>query len=65
MLDAVNDRAVGAAENNVTVFSHQFHDQCFLAQITHFIEVLDIKTNDTFHVRLVNFYDPPVCNVLA
>ena len=43
MLDAVNDRAVGAAENNVTVFSHQFHDQCFLTQITHFIEVLDIK----------------------
>ena len=59
MLDAVNDRAVGAAENNVTVFSHQFHDQCFLAQITHFIEVLDIKTNDTFHVRLVIFMIRP------
>lgn len=65
MLDAVNDRAVGAAENNVAVFSHQLYDQCFLAQITHFIEVFDIKMNDTFHVRLINFYDPSVCDMFA
>ena len=65
MLDAVNDRAVGAAENNVTVFSHQFHDQCFLTQITHFIKVFNVKMNNTFHMGLINFYDPSVCNVLA
>ena len=65
MFDTVNDHAVGVTENNVAVFSHQLYDQCFLAQIPHFIEVFDIKMNDTLHMGLINFYDPSVCDMFA
>ncbi len=36
-----------------------------MADIPHFIQVFNVKIDNAFHVRLVNFYDAAVCNVFA
>ena len=65
MFDAVNNFSITVTENDIAVFSHQLYNQRFLAEIAHFIQMFNIKVNDTFHMRLVNLYDPSVCNMLA
>ena len=65
MFDAVNNFSITVTENDIAVFSHQLYNQRFLAEIAHFIQMFNIEVNDTFHMRLVNLYDPSICNMLA
>ena len=65
MFDTVNNFSVTVTENDIAVFSHQLYDQGFLAEIAHFIQMFNIKVNDTLHMRLVNLYDPAIGNMLA
>ena len=44
MFDAVDDQAgIFIYQDNITVFSHKFHDQFFLYHITQFIQVFKMK----------------------
>ena len=52
MLDTVDDLILLIAENNIAVFSHELDDQKFTALITHFIQMLNLKTENTLHGRL-------------
>ena len=65
MLDAVDDDSIGITENNITVLAHQLNNQCFGAQIAHLIEMLNLKVDDTLHMRLVNTCNTSVCDMLA
>ncbi len=46
MLDTVDDLILLIAENNIAVFSHELDDQKFTALITHFIQMLNLKTEE-------------------
>ena len=47
VLDAVDDSIVIVTEDQVTVLSHQLHDQRLVTQIPHLVEMLDIDMHDT------------------
>ena len=64
MLDAVNDRAVFLTENDIAVLSHDFHDQPLSAQIAHFIQMLQLKFQDTLQPRLGDGKDPGASDML-
>ena len=52
VLDTVDDLIFFVTEDNIAVFSHDLHDQVFGTQITQFIQMLDRKTDDSFHTGL-------------
>ena len=59
-LDTVDDGIVIVTEDQVTVFAHQLHDQRLVAQIPHFIQMLNIDMHDTLQPRLGNVHDTAV-----
>ena len=65
MLDTVDDLILLIAENNIAVFSHELDDQKFTALITHFIQMLNLKTENTLHGRLSHCNDTATADVLA
>ena len=52
MLDTVKDHAILPAENQITVFSHQLHNQKLTAQVSHFIQMFNLKAENPFQGRL-------------
>lgn len=65
VFDAVDDSAVRIAENDIAPLAHQLHDQGFLTQVAHLVQVLDLEVDDALHVRLDDLHDPSVCDMLA
>ena len=65
VFDAVDDSAVRIAENDIAPLAHQLHDQGFLTQVAHLVQVLDLEVDDALHVRLADLHDPSVCDMLA
>ena len=65
MLDTVDDLILLIAENNIAVFSHELDDQKFTALITHFIQMLNLKTENTLHGRLSHCNDTAAADVLT
>lgn len=62
MLDTVDDHSFFITENNIAVLAHNLNDQGFAAQISKFIQVLDLEADDPFQGRLRNAYDAAICN---
>ena len=52
MLDTVDDHSFFITENNIAVLAHDLNDQGFAAQISKFIQVLDLEADDPFQGRL-------------
>ena len=65
MLDTVQDHALVITENNVAVFSHQLHDEDFMADITQLIQVFKLKFHYTLQTGLADAGDPGTADVLA
>ena len=65
MFDTVEDRAVRAAENDIAVFSHQFDDKQLAAEVTHLVQMFDLKMNTAFQTRLADGHDASASDVLA
>ena len=65
MLDTVDDLILIGTEDNVAVFSHDFHNQIFPAQIPHVIQMLNLETKDTFHGRLGDRYNSASADMLS
>ena len=57
-LDAVDDRLVVIAENDVRVFAHQLDDEPFDTRVTHLVEVLDLHADDALQTGLLHREDP-------
>ena len=47
------------------MLAHQFDDQPFFSQITKFIQMFDLKTEDTLQTRLGDVRDPSVGDELS
>ena len=43
----------------------RLHDQGFLTQVAHLVQVLDLEVDDALHVWLADLHDPSVCDMLA
>ena len=65
MLDAVDDSALIIAEDDVAVLAHNLDHQLLLAQIAQFIQMLDIKDDDTLQLGLGDAGDPSISDMLA
>lgn len=65
MLDTVDDHSFFITENNIAVLAHDLNDQGFAAQISKFIQVLDLEADDPFQGRLRNAYDAAICNMFS
>ena len=65
MLDAVQNHSVFIAENNIAVFSHDFNYQGLLTQITHFVQMFYVDSDNAFQARLGNARNSPVLQMLA
>ncbi len=65
MLDGVDDFVLFIAENDVAVLAHDFCDQLFMPQVSHFIQMLDLKADDAFQTGLGDGNDAPVLHMLA
>ena len=65
VLDAVNDRAVFLTENDIAVLSHDLYDQLFSAQVAHFVQMLQLKFQDTLQPRLGDGKDPGASDMLS
>ena len=65
MLDTVDDHSFFITENNIAVLAHDLNDQGFAAQISKFIQVLDLEADDPFQGRLRNAYDATICNMFS
>ena len=65
MFDTVDDHSLFIAENNIAVFAHDLNDQGFAAQISKFIQVLDLEADDPLQGRLGNAYDAAICNMFS
>ena len=64
MLDAVENPVVFITENNIAVLTHQLNDQLLVTEITHFIEMLDMKAENTFQPRLGDRRDAAAADML-
>ena len=47
MLDAVQNPSGLIAENDIAVLAHDLNDQCLLADITEFIQMLKLNVDNT------------------
>ena len=65
MLDTVKYLIFFIIKYDIAVFSHQFHGKCLSAQISHFIQMLDLKPHHAFQTGLVNLYDPAILDMLS
>ena len=52
MFDTVDDRHIRLTENDIAVFAHQFYNEYFLTDIPHFVEMFNMKMQDTFQSGL-------------
>ena len=64
-LDAVDDDAVLAAEDNVAVFSHDLDHQRLASQVAHLVQMLDADVHDALQAGLGNVRDTPVLQVFS
>ena len=53
------------AENDITVFSHDFNDQTFLADISKLIQMLNLNFDNTLKIRLCDRNDPSTTNMFT
>ena len=65
VLDAVEDCTVLLGENQVAVLAHQLHDQGLAAEIPHFIQMLDMKMENSLERGLGDRDDAPAAQVLS
>ena len=65
MLDTVDDHAGIITEDDIAVLAHEFNSQCFPAQISHFIQVFNLKIENPFHSGLCDAENPAVLKMLA
>ena len=65
MFDTVYNGIPIVTEDNIAVFSHNFNEQRLLAQITQFIQMFYINTDDAFQTRLSDSKDLPVLDIFA
>ncbi len=65
VLDAVDNFKILITKNDIAVFSHDFYNQLFVAEIPKLIEMFDFKMDDAFHARLADLSYPAVCDMLS
>ena len=65
MLDTVDDAVAFITENNIAVLAHQLNDQLLMAEIAHFVKMLDMKAENTFQPRLGDGCNAAAADMLA
>jgi len=65
VLDTVNDLSVLWTKDNIAVLSHDLYDQFLPAEITQFVQMLNLKVNDPFQSRLINVDDSATTDMLS
>ena len=65
MLDTVQDLIFFIIKYDIAVLSHQFHGKRLSAQISHFIQMFNLKPHHAFQTGLVNLYDPAILDMLS
>ena len=63
--DAVDDGLILFTENNITVLTHNLHNQLFSAQIPHLIQMFQFKLNNPFQPGLADTHNPCAPDMLA
>ena len=52
-------------KDNIAVLSHDLYDQFLPAEITQFVQMLNLKVNDPFQSRLINVDDSATTDMLS
>ena len=65
MLDAVDDFVIVITEDNIAMFSHDFNNQFFVADITQFVQMLQLQMQDTLQAGLGNVDNSCILQVLS
>ena len=65
MFDAVDNLTFFIAENDIAVFSHDFYNQLFAAEVPHLVEMFDGEADNPFQSRLGDIHNPAAADVLA
>ena len=65
MFDTVDNGHIRLAENNIAVFAHQFYNEYLFTDIPHFVEMFNMKMQDTFQSGLGNGKNLAAVDVFA
>ena len=63
--DAVDNHIIFIAENNIAVFSHDFHDKFFLAKVAHLVQMFYLDMDNTLQTGLGDTCNTSVLQMLA
>ncbi len=65
MFDAVQNHAFLIAEDDIAVLAHDLHDQSFVAEISHFVQVFHVDMDNALQAGLGDGGDASVLQMLA
>ena len=64
-LDGIQNFAGFIGQDKVAVLAHDFQNQIFCSDITHFVGGFNPEDDDTIEIRLHNIYNFAACDMLA